>query len=478
MDYIKTELKPYQKESVIQAQKYSRFIFCFDPGAGKSLASLALFAELKEKNGNVLCLIVAPKTALATWCGAKDGEIIKHTRFSYSEGRVSSAVDISVISYSRLKENLSDILSLLKTHKVMLVLDEVHLLRSKDSDLAIFLRKFITLFQRVYGLSATPVNNHIEDTYFFYNSLFPGIFGPFQQFMNRYTERVKKKSRYGSSYYEVKSFKHIDELQKIIAPTMYRYSVDYKLDFSFPSTIFTPEEEAIYGRAAKGVLEGADSFKEFVTRLPSLQLAVNNSIDINGEINNSPELSSKEKLLVSVLNEIVARDEGVVVFTFFKLSYHRLAKVIQTHCKFNRFYSMSGDTDLFLRKAIVDDFKQGDVLVSTMVGSQSLNIQEANNVVFFDLPWSTSSFVQAAGRIARMNSRFPIKRVYVPYVEGSIDYYKQLIVRANLALINQVIGGVYSFNKLLKDVSRKYIISMRRELLWRFVKKSVKSAKE
>lgn len=471
MDWIKTPLKAFQASGVEQAVKYKRFVLCFDAGTGKTLASLAAFAHVRELiHQDYLCVVLAPKTAIATWVA----EIPLHTNFTFSEHDIRKDRDVLLVSYSQLEKNLVRILELLQSHhRVMLVLDEAHVLRSRDSNLAVLLRKVIMMFPRVYALTATPMMNHIEDTYFLYSSLFPGIFGELHDFMNRYTIRQAKEiRRHGkkAKIWEIVEYRHLDELKATLEKTMYRYSQDYNLEFRFESSPLTAPEMDRYFEVAQGVLTASKTLRDFVQRLPSLQLCVNNS---DPRDDGSPDLlrrplSSKEQLLMRVLADVQSRNEAVIIFTNFRASFRRLLWLVQSNCTFNRVYHMYGQTEMDDRKDIAALFQQGDALVATMVGSASLNLQESNNVVFYDLPWSVGSFIQGAGRIARMNSRFPKKVVHILSAEGTIDEYKTVMVRSNLALIQQVIGGNLTYDKMLAATSKKAIMLMRRQLLWRF----------
>ena len=188
----------------------------------------------------------------------------------------------------------------------------------------------------------------------------------------------------------------MEELGAIVAKTMFRYSIDQKLNFDFVSCNLTSQEMSDYIKVGRGIADEAGNLRDFVARLPQLQLLVNNSVNVEGEVNRSMELSTKEKKLVEVLNSIADRNEAVILFTFYKLSYERLFRIVIANCRFAHVWRMYGQTSSFERESIVSQFVQGDCLISTAVGGQSLNLQEANNIVFYDGNWSVGVFMQAS----------------------------------------------------------------------------------
>lgn len=78
---------------------------------------------------------------------------------------------------------------------------------------------------------------------------------------------------------------------------------------------------------------------------------------------------------------------------------------------------LTGDTDPKTRERIINEFapkannaafvtNQIDVLISTDILSEGQNLQDANYVVNYDLPWNPMKMVQRVGRVDRLNSDY------------------------------------------------------------------------
>ena len=464
---LKTKPYDYQQQGIDVALKYARFILRVDPGGGKSLMALGVFSVLRERFKDYFCLILSPKTAVDLTWASEDGQVSKHTNFAVCMHKVSTDFDISCLSYNELPKHYDDIKKMMAENKVLLILDEAHILRSEDSNISDFLRRFLPKFPRVLALTATPLMNHIEDTYFFYNSMFPGYFrtagdprGSFETFMSTYTVRERRETREGRSYIDIIRYKNLGLLHNLIAKTSYNHSIDYKFDFNFVDVVMTPFEEDSYVRAVDVMLNSSTKETKFMAKLPELQLLTNNAFSF------AETLYVKEIALLEKLAEISARNEAAIVFTFFNKSYRRLQRVLKS-TKFENVYKMNGQTSLYNRQKMLDKFAQGDLLLTTAVGSESLNLQEANNLIFYDLPWSLGKFIQACGRIGRVNSRHLIKRILVITVKGTIDEYKRLLIQKNLDMVDQIVGGNYTFRSILKQKGQNAMKLLKKELLWK-----------
>lgn len=451
---VYTALQDHQTAAVEVALRYKRFIICMDAGSGKTLTALSLWEKARSPSGH--CVVLCPKSAAVSWAA----EVKKHTSLSICcDGTIDSTCDISVLTYPQMKSQIQALLKVTREQHTTLIIDEAHVLRSGDSQQAKLLRLLIPKFTLVYALTATPLGNHIEDTYFLYESLFPGIFGSLSKFLERYTVREKRTIRRKNrliEFWEIVSHKNLDELAERIRPTMYRYTIDYKIHFEFQEAAPLDTEWAVYRQAAAGVLGAGDQVRDFVARLPQLQQVVNG-------------FAAKQALAQELVQQIHARGEAVIVFTCFLESFDALADLVEQSVALgpdNRIWRLSGQTSISLRKDIVANFKPGDILVSTTAGCQSLNLQAANNIVCFDLPWGVQQFVQLCGRIARMDSKHPIKTVNVVGAAGTIDEYKRIMMQSNLDLIKQVIGGNVTYNSLAKEAKKKTLKALRKHLLW------------
>lgn len=464
---IKSVLEPHQLDATNKMLSMRRHICAGDTGSGKTLIGLNLIEKIQSEHHEALALVLCPKTAVEnTW----EKEIKKHTDFTYSLHEINPDRNVSVISFSQLK----GVLTWLRENKIknsILIIDECHILKAPDTQQAIMLRDsrfgIMNHFSLVYGLTASPAMNHIEDIFYLVNSFFPNFFSSYNDFMNFYATRVEKFYRVGTrleSYWEVTGYKNLDHLYETLKQVMWRHIIDYKVQFFFESCKLSEDEWSNYINAGAGMLR-EDKFRDFMGRLPDLQQIVNGSTVAEGEYNDSPELTSKEKALIKLLDTISDRDEGAIVFTTFRSTLRRFHRVAR-HLKFDDYHFMSGDTDTRVRQKIVKKLSTKEVLFATKVGGTSLNLQAVNNVIFFDKPWSVGEIVQNIGRIARMDTKWDVLRAYFLDAENTIDEYKTAMLSANLEMIKSIIGGFGFTEVYFSSVKKEQVIALRKSLLW------------
>lgn len=469
---LTTELYPFQEDCFNRVSKFTRHFIGTQVGTGKTLIAFKLIEYyLKTYGNNLPVYIFCPKSALVTWLQL----IKKHTTFQYECNQVTGTTHISFIEYSKAQNVLYDID--LK-YESLIILDESSLLKSSTSQIAKFFRGdlkcpgstgILDLVKWVYGLSATYMVNHIEDIYYMINSLFKGFFNDLESFMLTYTVR-RDRSVYRNGrcikFKEVIGFTHLDKLEEILKMVMYSYSTSYNLEF-IPVKVELPEPEmSLYNTAAKGFLENK-SQKEFVARLPDLQLVVNGSVLLDKRYNLNLDLTAKEQSLVRIINDIEKRGEGAIIFTSFLTSMERF-KRIRTHMPAVKMYYMTGASSLEDRIQIEKQLSPREFLFSSQVGSSSLNFQAVNNVIFFDIPWSTGDIQQTIGRITRIDTTYDILRVYLIIANETIDEYKYNLFCTNMKAANTLIKDFRFLQDFIdKAVTKKEIIKMRKELLWR-----------
>ena len=112
----------------------------------------------------------------------------------------------------------------------------------------------------------------------------------------------------------------------------------------------------------------------------------------------------------------------VVIFAFYKPSLDVIGRNLARHgIQFGR---IDGDVAHVDREAVVMDFKKNPdirVLLSSQVGGEGIDLQFANAVVNWDLPWNPMQVEQRIGRIDRLGQQSPSIYVFNLALEGTIE---------------------------------------------------------
>lgn len=496
---LRFELLDWQKEAVDQLLSMTRHLLTVSTGGGKTLIALDLIHRLKQSDDNWFVVVMCPKGAMVTW----EGKIPDKSDLTYSSNRFDPSVDINLVSFTHLDDIIYDLQWITPEHNAILIIDEADSLRSSDSQFALKMRGgvvqqnnltykidgLMSRFKLAYGMSATPMVNHIEDIYYMVEAFFPGyfvdMFGDVEGFLNYYTiRRVKeiKDPKTRKVLYEIKEvvdYQNLDHLNQSLQPLSYTYTIDYNPTFHFEECEITDDEWDRYVVAGQGFmrdelyqggdsqedLEGRTPKRTFAGRLPDLQQIVNGSINTDGYINYDPQLSSKEAELISVLKRISSKGEGAIVYSFFRSTFHRF-RMLTSHLDFDNYYEITGNTSNRMKADIERNLAPKTVLFMSKAGGKSLNLQAVNNVVFFDLAWESGEIIQTLGRITRIDTTYEDLNVWFITAKGTIDQYKISLLSSNLDLVRRVLGGYGFLAQCFKPVKRHTVVELRGSLLW------------
>ena len=134
----------------------------------------------------------------------------------------------------------------------------------------------------------------------------------------------------------------------------------------------------------------------------------------------------------------------VIVFASFKDTLKYLGNRLKKHNI--EFRTISGDNKTREERVqAIDDFRDIDkvnVLLSTEVGGEGLDMQFCDTLVNYDLPWNPMVVEQRIGRIDRIGQKAKVIHIYNMIVSGSIqqEIHDRLLTR--IEVFRQTIGDL------------------------------------
>jgi len=191
--------------------------------------------------------------------------------------------------------------------------------------------------------------------------------------------------------------------------------------------------------ASSSMIASLESFKEikksgklFIKDIDDLE-DYHEDIDIKKEaIKYLDDIIDKGKLIGTDDSKFIKFEEilkdlksqkikQMIVFSFFKKTLDYLEEKLQ-----DLGYSVGkihGDFSIEDRFATIKEFKNGafDILLSSEVGSEGLDMQFCNVVVNYDLPWNPMRVEQRIGRIDRIGQKFDKLHIFNLCILGSIE---------------------------------------------------------
>jgi len=162
------------------------------------------------------------------------------------------------------------------------------------------------------------------------------------------------------------------------------------------------------------------------------------------------EKDSKYDAFEQLVDGLKEKDvEKMIVFSFFKktLSYleNKLTK------KGIRVGKIDGDLSPEERYEKINDFRQNkfDILLSSEVGSEGLDMQFCNVVVNYDLPWNPMRVEQRIGRIDRIGQTAEKLLIFNLCIEGTVEdrilnrlYSKLNIFENSIGELEPILGDI------------------------------------
>lgn len=143
---------------------------------------------------------------------------------------------------------------------------------------------------------------------------------------------------------------------------------------------------------------------------------------------------AKVEKLLSIIDEVFSNGtKKLVVFAI----YRRTLKYLQIRLKKHGINALIIHGQLDNRADIINRFKHDEninILLSSEVGSEGLDMQFCNSMVNYDLPWNPMVVEQRIGRIDRFGQKSPVVNIYNMVVAGSIqeEIYMRLLDRIGI----------------------------------------------
>lgn len=494
-------LTDIQKDAVERLKQFSAHIVALSPGCGKTLLILDLISQLLEDN-NDKCLFFIPKSARAAFEKEMRNRIKQDyilicagKNFSYSEMAKHRFIFVENTLVSKYVE---DLVSLANTNTCHLVIDEAHSLQNPESVFCKAAWEIRCYCKRIYAMTATPLLNSIEGLFNLYHFVYPRTFVSWFRFRARYciTQEhiIKMKNRNGAliqrKVTEIVGYQNMQELNETLDKLTIKGCVHYNVNFNFLECpldeqsekayrfasnglfdiLYHPEKVKVKGKGKKPTDNISENQKDFGSRVHDLQRCVDGCD--TGD-NDPLFVSNKTKLLIEQLIKIMSSNESVLVYFEYKDSLEMVERILldkQQEIGFTKIYRLTGDEKEDTRAKIESNLGLKEIVLCSQAASQSRNLQRANNLILWNVPWSIGRVIQVCGRICRVDTSYDHQNLITLTVKDTIDDYKVTLFKDHLSLISKLLGdegtGVLTDCEYL-DIDRSNMKELKNSLLWR-----------
>lgn len=334
----------------------------------------------------------------------------------------------------------------------LVIVDEAHVLKNARTEAYALVSRLTSRFLLL--LTATPVENRLEELYNLVSLIRPGHLGGRREFLGRYDDRSGRANE--AARREVRTLlgaimiRNTRALSGVRLPPRFARTLLVTPDVG-EGELYRHLVSALRALGAGGrtrlllsvLLQEAGSSPDAVRatlekvgasddRSPEVRERLAPAIDFLG----SGLRTAKGQALLQILGE----REPTVVFTRFRATLDFLAVTLAEAGMASE--RMGGDVPARLRREAVERAREdGSVLLSTDVGSEGLNLQFCRRIVNFDLPWNPMRIEQRIGRVHRIGQEHTVNVVNL-CLAGSIEERILEILDQRINLFELVVGEV------------------------------------
>jgi SNF2 family DNA or RNA helicase len=333
-----------------------------------------------------------------------------------------------------------------EVHWDLLIVDEAHYLRNRASQawqaVNVLPRQYLLL------LTATPVQNSLEELYNLVTLLQPGQLSSPRDFRNRFFDPKRPREPRDPA-----------ELRRLLGQVMIR-NTRANAGIELPprraeTVLFTPgeAESAFWQRweeEFRGCLAQLSASQASLWGRLLLQAAGSSPAAWRSALEKFPDqiaaqnwrgqapLEGSWRRKCDLLAPLTRGAGGAVIFSQFLETQSALGEFLRGAGV--ETFVINGATPAPERQPITDEFRRrGGALLLTHSGTEGRNLQFSHCLVNFDLPWNPMEIEQRIGRLHRLGQQQPVQ--ICNFVQaGTLQEYLLQILQEKLNLFELVVG--------------------------------------
>lgn len=422
-----------------------RAILADEVGLGKTIEACLILAELRLRRVARRILILVPPGLVQQWREelerkfALPSEVLTATGIPDHAPGGDPPVLIASLASAR-RPPLREALTAAKWD--LLIVDEAHRVKNPRSATGRAVRAISA--RHLLLLTATPVENRLEDLFQLASLVSPGLLGNQREF----------RSRHGSSGGEPRNLAALRSAMRDVMVRHRRSEVALMLPRRLARTIPVkagPDETGLYQAVSERVRrEGRGASPSRAMALLALQRMAGSSPAVMEPILTKVGWSdlaeratrlgptTKALALMETLRRHEAQSEKVVVFTAFRQTLDYLAR-LASDAGLRAVVYHGGLSRRAKEQAIADFREDAPILLTTEAAGEGRNLQFCHVMVNFDLPWNPMQIEQRLGRIHRIGQVSDVLLINL-VARGTVEERILELLEAKINLFELVVG--------------------------------------
>jgi superfamily II DNA or RNA helicase/predicted nucleic acid-binding Zn finger protein len=443
---VNLELYPYQKEGVEFATFRKGAIIADEMGLGKTLQAIAIAIMKKQLFGFKRTLVICPASLKAQWKAEIEkftdmtAEIVvgnpQERRKIYQE----SEAFFLIVNYEIVLRDKSAINS---DPADFVILDEAQRIKNYKTITAAAIKGVKRNHSLV--LTGTPIENRLIDLFSLVGFVAPGYLTPLWEFSYQHCFFDPELKNKITGYYNLQGLK--ERMESLL---IRRRKVDVVKQLPSVRQIEIPvglhplqhELHASYSRAIQMILA-----KKFITPfdlqrimllMTSMRMVCDSTYLVDPESNESPKLQTLKYLLTEEL-DLQNSTRKIIIFSEW-IKMNRIIGQLLRELGIG-FVELNGKVPVKNRGKLIETFNNDPdckVFLSSEAGGSGLNLQAADTVINFELPWNPAKKNQRIGRIHRIGQTAESLTVFNLITPGTIETK----IASGLMLKQELFDGV------------------------------------
>ncbi|MFW5899961.1 MAG: DEAD/DEAH box helicase [Desulfovermiculus sp.] len=466
MQGLKAQLYPYQKEGVRFGLYRKAALIGDEMGLGKTLQAIVLGLLKKEIFGFERILVITLASLKEQW--KREVERFTPEKATVVAGSPTMRQntyfqDPSLFKITNYEAVLRDVTILRRYKPDLIILDEAQRIKNfatKTSDAVKSLPR-----KHALVLTGTPLENRLEDVYSIVQFLDPHLLAPLWRFaadhflLSRHKkDKILGYQNLGLLHEKLGSLVIRRRKEEVLQELPEQVTNTYYLDLA--------QEQAQMHNGYKSRLLPLLN-KKFLTpmdvrRIQEILLQMRRVCDCTYLVDRQTKISPKLKELEGILDELVIESgRKMVIFSEWTTMTFLIAK--QLSRMGIKFVELSGKIPVHKRQALIDEFTNNPeckVFLSTDSGGTGLNLQAADCVLNFELPWNPARLNQRIGRVSRIGQTSSSVNVINLVSKDSIEEK----ILAGIHLKTELFTGVFDGGVDRVEFSREKRNQMLNEL--------------
>ncbi|TLS36349.1 DEAD/DEAH box helicase [Pseudalkalibacillus caeni] len=439
---------PHQLEVAqrVVEEMNGKAILADEVGLGKTIEAGLILKEYMIRGLARKVLILVPASLVSQWVTELNQKFFIPA-IAQKKSYVWEQCDVVVSSIDTAKREPHRSIVYAQNYD-MVIIDEAHRLKNKNTKNYEFVQHLQKKFCLL--LTATPVQNRVEEIFHLVSLLKPGHLGNLENFEKDF--RAKNRT-----------LENEEKLRSLINKVMVRNRrADTGMDWPkrFVKTVpitFNQEERQLYDEIYKlkeepGIIKSQFSIMTLLREICSSREAVFMTLKKMLENENCTEYTEAfvhrmMKLIENVkVNskaekalEIIKSIEGkVIIFTEYRATQMYLQWFLQQHgissVPFRGGFKRSKKD--WMRELFKNHAK---VLIATEAGGEGINLQFCQHIINYDLPWNPMRIEQRIGRIHRIGQEGDV-HIYNFATKNTVEEHILTLLYEKIRLFENVIG--------------------------------------